>query len=159
MPRPADKFQESGHDLEGGRELVNGSAYGGGCETALSSDFVYAAKTAKFALTEITLGIILVNSANHPRNHPRVPPRFHPTPHTKGKQLNQYTFEDLTGGHAHIKTPRPNCQPICPPTILPPTKKSHTVCRPPNLPHPRIRPPNHQACEGFLSSPSGGDVE
>ena len=37
---------------------VNGSAYGGGCETALSSDFVYAAKTAKFALTEITLGII-----------------------------------------------------------------------------------------------------
>ena len=37
---------------------VNGSAYGGGCETALSSDFVYASKTAKFALTEITLGII-----------------------------------------------------------------------------------------------------
>ncbi len=37
---------------------VNGSAYGGGCETALSSDFVYASKSAKFALTEITLGII-----------------------------------------------------------------------------------------------------
>ena len=37
---------------------VNGSAYGGGCETALSSDFVYASKTARFALTEITLGII-----------------------------------------------------------------------------------------------------
>ena len=37
---------------------VNGSAYGGGCETALSCDFVYAAKTARFALTEITLGIM-----------------------------------------------------------------------------------------------------
>ena len=37
---------------------VNGSAYGGGCETALSCDFVYASKTARFALTEITLGIM-----------------------------------------------------------------------------------------------------
>ena len=37
---------------------VNGSAYGGGCETALNCDFIYASSTAKFALTEITLGII-----------------------------------------------------------------------------------------------------
>ena len=37
---------------------VNGSAYGGGCETALACDFAYAVKTARFALTEVTLGIM-----------------------------------------------------------------------------------------------------
>ena len=37
---------------------VNGAAFGGGCEVALACDFVYAAKTARFALTETTLGII-----------------------------------------------------------------------------------------------------
>jgi len=37
---------------------VNGAAYGGGCETALNCDFIYASTAAKFALTEITLGII-----------------------------------------------------------------------------------------------------
>ena len=37
---------------------VNGAAYGGGCETALTCDFVYAASHAKFALTEVTLGIM-----------------------------------------------------------------------------------------------------
>jgi len=37
---------------------INGAAYGGGCETALSVDFCYASETARFALTEITLGII-----------------------------------------------------------------------------------------------------
>ena len=37
---------------------VNGAAYGGGCETALICDFIYASSTARFALTEITLGII-----------------------------------------------------------------------------------------------------
>jgi enoyl-CoA hydratase/carnithine racemase len=37
---------------------VNGAAYGGGCETALSVDFAYASRTARFALTEITLGIM-----------------------------------------------------------------------------------------------------
>lgn len=37
---------------------VNGAAYGGGCETALNCDFIYASSAAKFALTEITLGII-----------------------------------------------------------------------------------------------------
>ena len=37
---------------------VNGHAYGGGFETVLSCDFAYAAKTARFALTEVTLGIM-----------------------------------------------------------------------------------------------------
>jgi enoyl-CoA hydratase len=34
---------------------VNGAAYGGGCEIAAASDFVYAATHARFALTEVTL--------------------------------------------------------------------------------------------------------
>jgi len=37
---------------------VNGAAYGGGCELALACDFIYAAATARFALTETRLGII-----------------------------------------------------------------------------------------------------
>ena len=37
---------------------VNGAAYGGGCEIAAASDFVYAADHARFALTEVTLGIM-----------------------------------------------------------------------------------------------------
>lgn len=37
---------------------VNGAAFGGGCEFALACDFVYAASTARFALTETSLGII-----------------------------------------------------------------------------------------------------
>ena len=37
---------------------VNGAAYGGGCEIAATMDFLYAAETARFAMTEVTLGII-----------------------------------------------------------------------------------------------------
>lgn len=37
---------------------VNGAAYGGGCELAAMADFVYAADTARFAQTEVKLGII-----------------------------------------------------------------------------------------------------
>jgi len=37
---------------------VNGAAYAGGCELALGCDFIYAAKGARFALTEVTLGIM-----------------------------------------------------------------------------------------------------
>jgi enoyl-CoA hydratase/carnithine racemase len=37
---------------------VNGAAYAGGCEIALGCDFIYAARTARFALTEVTLGIM-----------------------------------------------------------------------------------------------------
>jgi enoyl-CoA hydratase/carnithine racemase len=37
---------------------VNGAAYGGGCEIAAAADFVYAATHARFALTEVTLGIM-----------------------------------------------------------------------------------------------------
>ena len=37
---------------------VNAAAYAGGCELALCCDFIYAAETARFALTEVTLGIM-----------------------------------------------------------------------------------------------------
>ena len=37
---------------------VNGPAYAGGCETVLTCDFAYASTTARFALTEVTLGIM-----------------------------------------------------------------------------------------------------
>ena len=37
---------------------INGAAYAGGCEIALTCDFIYAAEHARFALTEVTLGIM-----------------------------------------------------------------------------------------------------
>jgi enoyl-CoA hydratase len=37
---------------------VNGAAYGGGCELTAAVDFAYAADSARFALTETSLGII-----------------------------------------------------------------------------------------------------
>lgn len=37
---------------------VNGAAYAGGCELALCCDFIYASATARFALTEVTIGIM-----------------------------------------------------------------------------------------------------
>ena len=37
---------------------VNGAAYGGGTELALACDFIYAGRRARFALTEVTLGIM-----------------------------------------------------------------------------------------------------
>ena len=37
---------------------VNGAAYAGGCELTLACDFAYASKTARFALTEVTIGIM-----------------------------------------------------------------------------------------------------
>ena len=37
---------------------INGAAYGGGCEMVLCCDFAYAATSARFALTEVTLGIM-----------------------------------------------------------------------------------------------------
>ena len=48
---------------------VNGAAYGGGCETALQCDFIYASTTARFALTEVTLGIM--PGAGGTQNMPR----------------------------------------------------------------------------------------
>ncbi len=37
---------------------VNGHAYGGGLETALACDFIYASSNARFALSEVRLGIM-----------------------------------------------------------------------------------------------------
>ena len=37
---------------------MNGAAYAGGMEIALCCDFIYAAESARFALTEVTLGIM-----------------------------------------------------------------------------------------------------
>ena len=37
---------------------VNGAAFAGGCELALMCDFIHAAEDARFALTEVTLGIM-----------------------------------------------------------------------------------------------------
>jgi len=37
---------------------VNGAAVGGGCELVVAVDFAYASENARFALTEVTLGII-----------------------------------------------------------------------------------------------------
>ena len=37
---------------------VNGAAYAGGCELALACDFIYAASDARFALTEVSIGIM-----------------------------------------------------------------------------------------------------
>src|SRR5262245_42887510 len=37
---------------------VNGPAFAGGMELALACDFAYAAQSARFALTEVTLGIM-----------------------------------------------------------------------------------------------------
>jgi len=37
---------------------INGAAYGGGCEIAAALDFIYVSQTARFAQTEVRLGII-----------------------------------------------------------------------------------------------------
>jgi enoyl-CoA hydratase/carnithine racemase len=48
---------------------VNGAAFGGGLELALACDFAYAAKSARFAMSETSLGIIpgLGGTQNLPR--------------------------------------------------------------------------------------------
>ena len=48
---------------------VNGVAYGGGTEMVLACDFAYAAPNARFALTEVTLGIMpgAMGTQNMPR--------------------------------------------------------------------------------------------
>lgn len=48
---------------------VNGAAFGGGFELALATDFTYASETARFALPEVTRGIM--PGAAGPQNLPR----------------------------------------------------------------------------------------
>jgi enoyl-CoA hydratase/carnithine racemase len=48
---------------------VNGAAFAGGCELVMLSDFAYTSKNARFALTEVTLGIMpgAMGTQNLPR--------------------------------------------------------------------------------------------
>lgn len=65
-PAEARGFSEAGHRLGAAMEdahfpiigAINGFALGGGCELALSCDFLYASDKAKFGQPEVNLGVM-----------------------------------------------------------------------------------------------------
>lgn len=67
---------------------MNGYAYGGGLETALGCDFIFAARGARFALSEVRLGIMPGGGGT--QNLPRAP-----SPRTRryrcGRRRNRFT--------------------------------------------------------------------
>ncbi len=71
---------------------VNGAAFGGGCELALACDFIHASRAARFALTEVTLGIM--PGAGGTQNLPRA------VGERRAKELI-LTGSPFTAEHAH----------------------------------------------------------
>jgi enoyl-CoA hydratase len=71
---------------------VNGPAYAGGLELALMCDFIYASRSARFALTEVSLGII--PGAGGTQNLPRA------VGERRAKEIIM-TARPFTAGDAH----------------------------------------------------------
>jgi len=106
---------------------VNGAAYGGGCEIAAASDFVYAASTARFALTEATLGIMPGGG-----RYPEFGPRRRRASRQGVDSVGPPVHRARGGSMGACQSGRPNLPsfwrpPSESPTALPPTARSRSV--------------------------------